>query len=108
MALTISAVILLQDRPGREPLSVAMLTERTHGESLDERRLAVMVDEKGLVRSVSHSPNNLFDFDPQALVSNQRAGPQKSLKDISKAALKFVHDFAGFRPGKDHIHACLI
>lgn len=63
----------LQDTAGREPLSVALLAEKTESQALDERRLALIVNSAGLVVSVSDSPEGLFDFEPQSLVGSPLA-----------------------------------
>lgn len=62
-----------QDTAGRDPLSVALLTEKTELQALDERRLSLIVNTAGLVVSVSDSPEQLFHFEPQSLVGSPLA-----------------------------------
>jgi hypothetical protein len=44
-------------------------------QALDERRLALMLNQRGIVTSVGNSPTELFGFDPKALVSAALALP---------------------------------
>ncbi len=39
-----------------------------HPQMLDERRLSLLVNSKGMVLEASHSPTSLFNLDPQALI----------------------------------------
>jgi hypothetical protein len=52
----------------QEPLNVVTLSPRTLGQVLDERRLSLLLDGKGIVLEASKVAQTLFGFDSAALV----------------------------------------
>lgn len=76
-----------QEISGREGLNVVQFEERTIDQMMDERRLILTLNSKGLVQDATGSPESLFGFVPDALVGSH---------------LMYVLDI--FRPGLDSRH----
>ncbi|KAJ9530074.1 hypothetical protein QJQ45_023353, partial [Haematococcus lacustris] len=54
--------------PGKDALNVVTMTDRTEQQVLDERRLSLVLNSKGLVLQAGDSTSSLFGFEPTALV----------------------------------------
>lgn len=57
-----------------EGYTIAHVDKCTMSEAMDERRLVVVLDETGTVRSVSDTPQTLFGFVPGALWGVEKGG----------------------------------